>query len=210
MANHTFLYDDACPMCQAYTGAFKKLKWSDRKAFSSLKKGEWAKLDLDRGRHEIPLLDEKTGEIRYGLDAMTTILANAMPCLRPVLRSRFFLAMLKPLYWLITYNRRIIAGTHPPATGIDCAPDYHPGWRLTYVILAFVVAGLLGLPNVLWVVAGLIGVLGLLFHRQRLSFLGHLGTVVLGAACLHVLIPGAIGLGAVCVFIVWQIWHRVG
>ncbi|MEO0629074.1 MAG: DCC1-like thiol-disulfide oxidoreductase family protein [Bacteroidota bacterium] len=208
MANHTFLYDDACPMCQAYTKAFKKLKWSDRKAFSSLRDGEWPMLDLDRGRHEIPLLDEKSGQIRYGLDAMTTVLVSAMPGLRLVLRSRLFLAVLKPLYWLITYNRRVIAGTRPPANGIDCAPDYHFGWRFFYVVLAFVMAGLLGLPNQLWLITGLTTALGLLFCLQQLTFLGHLGTILLGAAFLYALIPGAIGLGSVYVFIVWQVWNR--
>ncbi|MEM6394740.1 MAG: DCC1-like thiol-disulfide oxidoreductase family protein [Bacteroidota bacterium] len=209
MANHTFLYDDACPMCQAYTGAFKHLKWSDRKAFSSLKEKEWPKLDLDRGRHEIPLLDKESGEIRYGLDAMTTVMANAMPALRPLLRSRLLLAILKPLYWLITYNRRVIAGTHAPATGIDCAPDYHRGWRWTYVILAFSAAALIGLPISFWGIAGLSLIVGLMLSSEQLTYLGHLSTVALGTACLYALIPGWLGITATCGFVIWQLWHRL-
>ncbi|MFK8163124.1 MAG: DUF393 domain-containing protein, partial [Lewinella sp.] len=92
MATHTFLYDDACPMCKGYTGVFTGLNWSERRAFSKLKAGEIPNLDLDRGRHEIPLYNTETGEVRYGLEAMTTVIGNALPHLKPLIRSRYFIA----------------------------------------------------------------------------------------------------------------------
>ncbi|WP_020571849.1 hypothetical protein [Neolewinella persica] len=191
MATHTFLFDDACPMCKGYTGVFTGLNWSERRAFSKLKAGDIPNLDLDRGRHEIPLYNAETGEVRYGLEAMTTVIGNALPHLKPLIRSRFFITALKPLYWLITYNRRVIAGTKPPKEGFDCAPDYHVGWRLAYLCLMTSAILLLGLPDVpLLIGFGLALVAGLLLHRDRLTFLGHFVTVVFMATILLAVVPG--------------------
>jgi len=213
MADQTFLYDDACPMCKGYTGVFTSLNWSDRKGFSTLRAGEWPTLDLDldRGRHEIPLLDRATGQVRYGLDAMTSVVAGAVPVLRPLLRHRFFLAALKPLYWLITYNRRVIAGTKPPATGFDCAPDVHAGWRLAYLLLALLTVLWVGLPALpLLVVFGCCLAAGLLLHRDRLTFLGHFMTVLLGATLLCALVPGWVGAALAYGWVAWEGWRRLG
>lgn len=210
MANYTFLYDDACPMCKGYTGVFTNLKWSNRKGFSTVKATDYPGLDRDRGRHEIPLLDRVTGEVLYGLDAMTTVIGNALPHLKPLLRHPFFIAMLKPLYWLITYNRRVIAGTKPPAEGFDCAPDYHPGWRLAYLAFALLAILLIGLPNIPLIDGfGLALVVGLLLHTDLLTFLGHFLTVLLGATLLLALLPGWIGGDAAFLFAAWQAGRRL-
>lgn len=210
MATLTFLYDDACPMCKGYTGAFTGLNWSGRRAFSKLKAGDVPNLDLDRGRHEIPLYNPDTGEVSYGLEAMTTVIGNALPHLKPLIRSRYFIAALKPLYWLITYNRRIIAGTKPPATGFDCAPDYHVGWRLAYLSIMTIAILLLGLTNVpLLIGFGLSLIAGLLLHRDRLAFLGHFVTVVFMAAVILAAIPGTAGLLLVYGVVLWEGWRRL-
>lgn len=210
MAAPTFLYDDACPMCKGYTGVFTSFNWSRRRAFSKLKAGDIPGLDLDRGRHEIPLYDEERGEVLYGLEAMTTVIGNALPHLKPLIRSRYFIAALKPLYWLVTYNRRVIAGTKPPANGFDCAPDYHAGWRLAYLILMTAVILLLGLPNVpLLLGLGLALVVGLLLHRDRLVFLGHLVTVVFMVAVMIALLPGLPGLIMAYAVALWEGWRRI-
>jgi len=210
MINHTFLYDDACPMCKAYTGAFTRLSWSECKAFSRLATGELPTLDLDRGRHEIPLVDGKTGEVRYGLDAMTTVIAEALPAFEPLLRSRFFIAALKPLYWLITYNRRVIAGTKPPAEGFDCAPDFHPGWRLAYVSLMMTVIALVGVPfPPLLIGFGLALVAGLLLHQERLTFLGHLVTVLFLATIALAVLPAGWGVVVAYGITIWEGGRRL-
>jgi hypothetical protein len=210
MATHTFLYDDACPMCKGYTGVFTGLNWSGRRAFSKLKAGDIPNLDLDRGRHEIPLYNADTGEVSYGLEAMTTVIGNALPHLKPLIGSYYFIAALKPLYWLITYNRRVIAGTKPPTIGFDCAPDYHVGWRLAYLGLMATAVLLLGLPNIpLLLGFGLALVAGLLLHRDRLAFLGHFVTVVFMTSALLVILPGTIGLLVAYGIALWEGWRRL-
>jgi hypothetical protein len=185
------------------------MNWSKRRPFSNVKPGGIKGLDLDRGRHEIPLLDENTGEIKYGLDAMTTVLADGMPFLRPLLKHPWLTALLKPLYWLITYNRRVIAGTKPPATGFDCAPDFHRGWRITYLAVAALLTVLIGLPPAV-VTTGFIitGAVGLLLAPNRLEFMGHLSTILLMASITAALIPGTFGVAVAISLASWESWRR--
>ncbi|MFK8058082.1 MAG: hypothetical protein AB8F78_18285 [Saprospiraceae bacterium] len=205
MKNYTFLYDDACPMCQGYTSAFKQLKLSDRQAFSQIDIDNLPGLDLDRGRHEIPMLDTQTGEVRYVLDAMTEAIGEGLPILRPLVRNGVFLKALKPLYWLITYNRRVIAGTKPPVEGLDCAPDFHAGWRWTYVALALAVALAIGLPNpALLLGFGIVLVVDLWRSKVRLEFLGHFATVLLIATIICAAIPNLFGLMLAGVVAGWE------
>lgn len=205
MKNYTFLYDDACPMCQGYTSAFKRMKLSDRQAFSQIDITKLPALDLDRGRHEIPMLDTQTGEMRYGLDAMTTAIGEGVPILRPLVRNRFFLKALKPLYWLITYNRRLIAGTKPPLEGFDCAPDFHAGWRWSYVVLALVAAVAIGLPAPTLLLGFAFALAtGLWRAKVRLEFLGHFATVLFIATVIAAAIPNAFGLVLAAVVAGWE------
>ena len=205
MANYTFLYDDACPMCQGYTSVFKQLKLSDRSAFSTINLKSLPILDLDRGRHEIPLLDADTGEVRYGLDAMTFAIGEGIPQLRPIVRNRVLRAVLKPLYWLITYNRRVIAGTKPPKEGFDCAPDFHKGWRWTYIALACTVIFCIGLPSPALVLGFAVAfAIGILKSKHRLAFIGHFATVLLIATIIAVAVPNTFGLMLAAVAAGWE------
>lgn len=209
MATYTFLYDDACPMCKAYTAGFSSLNLSERSAFSKVNAEDYPALDLNRGRHEIPLLNNTTGEVRYGLEAMTTVLANGLPFLRPLLRNPYFISFLKPLYWLITYNRRVIAGTKPPIAGFDCAPDFHRGWRLTYLGILLLLIGLCCWPPV-WLSLAFtsMAIFGLLLRKDRLEFLGNWLTVFFCAAVITTMLPTAIGGILAFAVAAWEGWRR--
>jgi len=210
MSRFTFLYDDACPMCQAYTSAFAKTGISDRCVFSEVNLAHWPQLNIQRGRHEIPMRDGQTGEVRYGLDAMTFALATKLPLLAPLLRSTGLMRLLKPLYWLITYNRRTIAGTCAPLAGLDCAPDRHVGWRLTYIVLVLVTLSLIGGPGQLLSLAlGFALIFGLYRSADRLDFTGQLSTVALLMSVLCAVLPE--GSGAIVAAIIggWEAARRI-
>lgn len=210
MAAPTFIYDDACPMCAGYTRLFTAFKWSKRRGFSTVDPGSIPGLDLDRGRHEIPLYDEATGRVYYGLNAMTRVLATAFPFAAGLLRHPWLLAALKPLYWLITYNRRVIAGTKPPAVGFDCAPDRHVGWRIAYILLALGLAGLVGFPPlVLLLGLGCTILAGLLLSKDGLEVVGHLATVLLMVSILLSLVPGWVGLALAYGVAGWEVCRRL-
>ena len=210
MAAPTLIYDDACPMCKAYTAAFHRAGWCERAAFSGVGKGTVpAGLDLDRARHEIPLIDRESGDVFYGLDAMTRVIAKGMPAWRPVLRSRLLRLLLTPLYKIITYNRRVIAGTHAPTVGFDCAPDRHAGWRWTYIVLMSLLTVWLGLPYLLTGVAAAGALIGLYVTSDRLNFLGHYVTVLFIAAVTISLLPLALAPIAASLLIGFEFHRRI-
>ncbi|PHI19289.1 hypothetical protein CEQ90_13840 [Lewinellaceae bacterium SD302] len=190
MPNTMLIYDDACPMCKGYTRAFKHLKWSDRRAFSELPAEFLDKLDLDRARHEIPLLDLESGEVRYGLDSQIAVLSKGLPILAPVLKWPIIKFALMPVYGLITYNRRIIAGTRPPARGFDCAPDFHLPWRIAYLCIAGAAILLAGTLPLLLIAAAL-GIFFLAASRstEPFSLAGNAITVTLLGATLAFFLP---------------------
>lgn len=129
----TLLFDDSCPMCQVYTGAFEQLGWAGKRALGQCDDATLARLDLDRARHEIPMIDPMTGEIHYGLDALTSVIGAQSKLLGHVMSWPATRAVARPMYWFISYNRREMAGCPPPSTGFDCAPDFHRGWTSTYL-----------------------------------------------------------------------------
>lgn len=137
LTHKTLLYDGACPICTTYSNSFVKLGTLTPQGRLSLLEADntlLANVDLNRARHEIPLVDTKTGEVLYGVDALALVIANTYPLLQPIATSEWIKNMFRPVYSFISYNRRIIAGTGSSACGNDFAPDFHLGWRLALII----------------------------------------------------------------------------
>jgi len=135
------IYDANCPLCSWYTAKMVSsgiITESNRMAFEQAGADIQCRLDMNRARHEIPMIDELTGEVIYGLDGLTLIAGNTYPFLKPLVTSTWFKAMLKPLYHFISYNRRIIAGGAPENAGaFSFAPDFNLGWRLALISTGF-------------------------------------------------------------------------
>ncbi|MEM6346540.1 MAG: hypothetical protein AAF927_21815 [Bacteroidota bacterium] len=193
--NSLIIYDDSCPMCKAYTKSFVEmglLRPENRLGFAETDVNLRQQIDLDRGRHEIPLLDRESGEVRYGLRALTHLLSQKWPFLRPVLKSNLVYYTFYPLYQIITYNRRLIANSQAPAVGFDCAPDFHAFYRFIYIFLGLLVSLVIGLKLPLTLLAlwgGLLSI-GATYYtltRQGLArwdAFGHLATVAMITALL--------------------------
>jgi predicted DCC family thiol-disulfide oxidoreductase YuxK len=193
LRHKVILYDDVCPLCKAYTSGFVSLGWllpEHRIGFSEAPPALLGRIDLDRARHEIPLYDTESGETLYGKDALFYILGEALPLLKSLFRSVVFRAVVFGLYQLITYNRRIIAGSQKPEQGFDCAPDFNVFYRLLYIGLMFGAVLLLGfdttpMPDatsqqMLGALTGAGLLRGLFFqnNRQRIGYYGHFATVL--------------------------------
>ena len=200
LENKVIIYDDVCPLCDAYTGSFIKMGWlKQRTGFAGADPTLLSDIDLDRARHEIPLYDTQSRQTLYGLDALFCILGARLPVLMPVFRNRIFRSVLKQVYQIITYNRRIIAGSRAPRQGFDCAPDVNLFYRWLYIVLALVVAVVLLTVNwpgqySSWYVAlpalqAILLLLGLLLSANRLNFLGHWATISLVLAVSVGLLP---------------------
>ena len=128
-------------MCSWYTGKMVNagmLENNGRVPFEQLDLDNQCRLDLKRARHEIPMIDQTTGEILYGLDALTVVFANSYPFLKPLITQSWFKIMLRPLYYFISYNRRIIAGGAPEnPNAFSFAPDFNLHWRLALIATGF-------------------------------------------------------------------------
>lgn len=218
LKDQVIVYDDVCPLCKAYTACFVRLGWLDRRTgFAEAPPALLQRLDLDRARHEIPLHDLRTGETRYGLDALFLILGGRFPLLRPLFRSKPFRFVLYNLYQLITYNRRIIAGSRSPATGFDCAPDVNRFYRWLYIGLA-AGGGFWLMKNELTTAGpaymAAVALLGLCLPaaavvRKKLDFAGHWATMLLLGASLLRLLPAYWPLQALVPgLIAWMGWRR--
>ena len=139
LTHKIIIYDDVCPMCKAYTEGFVQLGWlplENRIGFSQVPPAILDKIDTNRARHEIPLFDTETGETLYGKEALFYILGEQMPFFKPLFPFAPFRAFVFGLYQIITYNRRIIAGSPTPKNGFDCAPDFNPFYRWLYIGIA--------------------------------------------------------------------------
>lgn len=217
LENKVIVYDDACPMCQVYTAGFVKIGWlKNRTGFTDASPEMLAKLDLNRARHEIPLLDTASGEVLYGLDALFLILGDRMPVFKPLFRSPVFRAPLYQLYQIITFNRRIIAASVSPKEGFDCAPDRNIFYRWVYIVIAVSVASWLLIPGALasgWPGLSLLAVHGTalvagIFAANKLDFTGHWATVFLVNGLLLWLLPATSGVFLLLILLSAWMWRR--
>ena len=134
------IYDDTCPMCQWYTGAFVKygfLQEQNRVSFNELNHQnlEEYKLDTNTARHEIPLVDLAGDKPMYGLDSLVYILQSRWPWVGKVMKVKPLRWFFQKLYTLVSYNRRVMAPTTQKATGFDCAPDFNVRYRMFFIYL---------------------------------------------------------------------------
>lgn len=141
--NKVIVYDDVCPMCSLYTKAFVRtgmLQAENRIGFSQLEHDDLiGALDPVRARHEIPLLDRDGGPTLYGVDALVYILRQRLPFVAWGMSIPAVAACVRRLYAVISYNRRVIIPSSGFATGVDCTPDFHLGYRSLFIAFALLV-----------------------------------------------------------------------
>ena len=206
LKSKTIIYDETCPLCDAYTGSFVKagaLGKDGRTTFSDVDNATLTKLDINRARHEIPLMDNATGEVLYGLDGLMLLMSEMFPFLKPIITKTWFKKMISPVYKFISYNRRVIAGSFYGGVGFDCAPDFSLKWRLALIAfgMSFIAGGIYsfsviaGVSNVFMVfVVVFIYFLIMLaadlaFNKtfeERIDYLGHLVTLGIMESVLFV------------------------
>lgn len=207
LTHKTLLYDGACPLCDAYSQGFVKLGTLSPQGRISLLGADdktLAKVDLNRARHEIPLVDTETGEVLYGVDALGMVIANTCPLIGNLANKAWAKAPLRPLYNFISYNRRVIAGTGNSPCGNDFAPDFHLGWRMALITLGISYTGLciylfsiiVGISNIFMMFACVFAYFLLLLFtnlfskqtmQQKWDYLGHLGVLGVIEGSLFVL-----------------------
>jgi predicted DCC family thiol-disulfide oxidoreductase YuxK len=149
MSTKILVYDDNCPLCKWYSGLFVKygfLHADGRKAFSVLDENLLAKIDFDKSRNEIPLLDTETGKVIYGIDALLEILNQKIPLIKSAGNLMPVKWFFKKLYKLVSYNRKVIVAKRCSAGSIDCAPDINYRYRFVFLLACLLLNTILLYP----------------------------------------------------------------
>ncbi|MFD2571723.1 hypothetical protein ACFSUS_13845 [Spirosoma soli] len=197
------IYDESCPMCRLYTKGMVAVNSSGdliRISNAQLTQETINRLDTQRARHEIPLVDLDGGETIYGVDTWTYAFSNWNKSVGKLLSLKPLRALFKKLYAFISYNRRIIITSAPGRWNLlDLQPDFHAGYRIAFILVVFgIISGLFATVSLpIWppavlalvVVQLTIACLYLLrqhtdsFLQRMLDYTGHLGmSLLLGGA----------------------------
>lgn len=143
------IYDDNCPLCQWYTQVFVNtglLPAEGRIPYSTISTQLQARIDADKGRNQIPLIDLQTGQTWYGLDALLEVLGQRFPLVKRIGRWRPVYWVLTRLYRLISYNRKIVVASRCSPGSFDCAPDFNQRYRFLFLFITLLInTGLLAL-----------------------------------------------------------------
>ncbi len=167
------------------------LRKENRIAFSIINIQDFV-IDVNRARHEIPLVNTKTGEVKYGVDALAEILNQKIPFVKSVLSISPVRYFFKKLYSFISYNRKIIVASQPAeGSCFDCSPDYRFKHRIGLVIFTWLLANVLLLSTaisyfttvhpalfLLWMVLPILLIIGKT-KQQVADILVHSGITVL-------------------------------
>ena len=193
------IYDESCPMCRVYTKgmvAGNTNGYLTRASSSQLTPDLIMRLDTQRARHEIPLVDLDGGETLYGVDTWIYAVGQKNKQIEKLISSSWLKTILQNLYAFISYNRRIIITSAPGRWNLmDLQPDFHAGYRLVFI---GVVSGLIGLlfstvnlplwpPSVFALAIGQLTIVCLYLLRNKadnfsemmLDYTGHFGMSLL-------------------------------
>ena len=146
LRDHTILYDDECPMCNLYTGAFVNagmLEKEGRVAFTKMPENIRQYIDYNRACNEIALVNVKSGNVRYGIDSIMTIVGHRFPWLRPLFETSVFRWIASRFYSFISYNRKVIAPGRIFEQSNSCTPKFHVGYRWAYLVFAWLITSMI-------------------------------------------------------------------
>lgn len=149
MSQLLLIYDDNCPLCQWYTQVFVNtglLPADGRIPYSTISPRLQARIDADKGRNQIPLIDLATGQTWYGLDALLEVLGRRFRLVKHLGHWLPLYWFLTRLYRLISYNRKIVVASRCRPGSFDCAPDFNQRYRFLFLFITLLInTGLLAL-----------------------------------------------------------------
>lgn len=142
------IYDASCPMCRVYT---KGMVAADSSGLLSRISNEQLtdkeilnRLDRQRARHEIPMIDLDGGKTLYGVDTWLYALGQFSQPLKKLFSFGWVRVVLQKIYALISYNRRIIITSAPGRWQLlDLQPDFRLSYRLPFSLLMLGISGVL-------------------------------------------------------------------
>lgn len=144
LENHTILFDEDCPMCHAYTGAFIKFGWlpkNGREAYQNMPKTICNLIDHQRAVNEIALVNNLNGEVTYGVSSLFKIIENACPVFKPLFLFSPFVWLMRKFYAFVSYNRKLIIPAKLKENVLQ--PSFSLKYRLVYLVFAWTVTSVI-------------------------------------------------------------------
>ncbi|RZJ70055.1 hypothetical protein [Flavobacterium sp.] len=138
LANQTLIFDEDCPLCRAYSGAFVKVGMLDAQGkmpYSELTACEF--VDRKRAANEIALVDHANKTTLYGIDSLLEVIGASFPIVKKIGQFAPVHFLLTRLYKFISYNRKVIMPNPKTAKNhVQCLPDFNVKYRVIYLIFA--------------------------------------------------------------------------
>ncbi|HVD99937.1 MAG TPA: hypothetical protein VNB90_17130 [Cytophagaceae bacterium] len=144
LENNILLYDQDCPMCKVYSGAFIQSGMLDaqgRMPYHQMTESVRTMVDVARSRNEIALIDTAQQKVIYGLDSLLTILGHNFPIVKTLFRFSPLYWTMKKIYALISYNRKVIAPSRELNPYGACTPDYNVKYRWIFIFISSLFVG---------------------------------------------------------------------
>lgn len=131
------IYDADCPMCRWYTGKFVQhnlLAENGREPYQQIGPYTKTKIDMQKAKNHIALLNKSTGEVTYGYHSLVAILGSRWKWIKTLATTKIVAPVIGGIYNFISFNRKVIA----PAPGrgyLDCIPE--KSWVLRSLFMLF-------------------------------------------------------------------------
>jgi hypothetical protein len=93
------------------------------------------KINLDKSRHEIALVNKNSTEVYYGVDSLMKIIGSKLPLFDFLFNRDYIKFFIKPVYNFVSYNRHIIIPRPIKAINL-CTPDFSYFWRIMYMVMS--------------------------------------------------------------------------
>ena len=137
LKQHTLIFDGECPMCSMYSSVLVKsgmMDPEDNQAYNEAAKQGLPNVDWRRARNEIALLNHRDNSVTYGVKSIVAILGNNSLALRWLFRIPLVHYLAEKLYFLISYNRRVIMPGKRSGSPDLCIPELNYPYRMAYII----------------------------------------------------------------------------
>jgi len=195
------VYDGSCSLCTGLYDIVTKagiVKASNCKAYLDLPGHLQSKIEEDRFKNEMALIDIGDKPTSYGLDGIIITLSDKWNFLQVIFKIPWLYHLLWFLYKTVARNRFIL---FPPKSnkGIrcNCEPPFSLKYRISHILLTNIITlsiiSLLFDNHLIWII-GIIWTLQLIISlvilekSAALDYMGNLGTIMTGGALI--LLPG--------------------
>ncbi|WP_343632239.1 hypothetical protein [Fluviicola sp.] len=137
MENIALLYDEDCPLCRWYTRIFVKYRIIEpdgRISYNQYVAAHPNDIDTNIAQTKIACLNHQTNEVLYGIDGLVALLGKRFILVRILGNFKPINWLLKLLYLLFSYNRRIFAPVKKRNFEcVACEPAKSLTWRIIFI-----------------------------------------------------------------------------